>query len=113
MKPIGDIQGRRHNVKYAYLDATGSGNTEIVAAVTGYKIRLLSAVVVALTAVTVHFESATTQISADNAVGATGGWTMPESENGWCETVAGQALNVNLSAAVATGVTITYELVNI
>ena len=95
-------------VKYAYLDATESGNTSIVAAVSGKKIRVLSAVVIALTAVTVHFESATTQISADNAAGATGGWTMPYSPYGWLETVAGAALNVNLGGAVATGVTIAY-----
>ncbi len=111
MKPLGDRQGGRRNVLYAYVDATGSGNTSLVAAVTGYKIRVLSAVVVALTAVTVHFESATTQISADNAAGATGGWTFPESEYGHCETTGGVALNVNLSSAVATGVTITYEMI--
>lgn len=105
----GDLAAGRLPVKYAYVDATGLGNTAVVAAVTGKKIRLLSAVVVALTAVTVHFESATTQISADNAVGATGGWTMPVNvPYGWLETVAGQALNVNLSSAVATGVTISY-----
>lgn len=97
-------------VKYAYLDATGAGNTAIVAAVTGKKIRVLAVAAHALTAVTIHFESSTTQISADVAAGATGGYVRPMGQlpYGWFETAAGEALNVNLSSAVATGIDLVY-----
>ena len=104
-----DLEAGRLPVKYAYVDATGSGNTEVVAAVSGKKIRVLGVHVHAITAVTVHLESATTQISSDAAVGATSGWVENVSlPYGWFETVAGAALNINLSGAVATGINIVY-----
>jgi hypothetical protein len=111
MLSVNDIAGLRKGVKYAYVDATGSGNTAVVAAVSGYKIRVLAVAAHAITAVTIHFESATTQISADVAAGATGGYVRPGFEYGWFETAASVALNVNLSGAVATGVDVVYELV--
>ena len=113
MKPIGDIQGKRDNVKFALLDATGSGSTQFVAGVAGYKIRVLGLVVVALTANTVKLETETgpTAITSANAAGATGGGTMPYSSAGWCETLSGDDLDVDQSAAVATGYTLIYEFV--
>ena len=100
--------GGRRTVKYAFANATGLGDTAVVAAVAGRKIRVLAYAFHAITAVAAHLRSATTPISATLNLGVTGGHVRPESRHGWVETVAGQALNVNLSAAVATGVDVTY-----
>ena len=101
--------GTRRTVKYATpLNATASGDTAIVAAVVGRKIRVLAYAFHSLLGVAVHLRSATTPISATVNLGATGGHVRPEGLHGWGETVAGQALNVNLSAAVAVGVDVVY-----
>ena len=109
-KSVNDKSARRSRVKYAFLDATDSGDTELVAAVTGKKIRVLRCIFIATTAVTAKLRSATTPITAGFPLGATAGFVMSSDDSyGWCETVAGQALNVNLGAAVATGVNVVYE----
>ena len=113
MKPIGDMQGKRDNVKFAFKNATGSGSTAFVLGVAGYKIRVLALVVVALTANTVKLETETgpAAITADMAAGATGGFTMPYSSVGWCETLSGDDLDIDQGSAVATGYTLIYEFV--
>lgn len=92
-------------------DVSSIGSNTVVAGVTNLKIRVLSMLVVSAAANTVTFRSASTDISADNALAANGGFTLPYNPEGWFETVAGEALNVNLTAANAVAITLTYELV--
>lgn len=87
---------------------SGTGDTEIVAAVAGAKIRVLALAMVTTSANSVHFRSATTPISATFPLGANGGVVLSLNEHGWFETAAGEALNINMSAASATGVQIQY-----
>ncbi len=85
-----------------------TGNTQLVAAATGARYRVLQAAIVSTAANTVKFQSATTDISASWPLGANGGIVLPYNEHGWFETNVGEALNINLSAATATGVQIQY-----
>lgn len=85
-----------------------SGANELVAAVAGAKYRVLAVAVVATTAVTVKFQSASTDITGTFPLGANGGIVLPFNEHGWFETAANEALNITLGSAVATGVQIQY-----
>lgn len=102
-----------HNVKRAFANATSSGDTELVPAPgTGIKIRVLSVAAVAgVSANAVTFRSAATAISAGFPFAANGGMVLNENPNGWFQTAAGEALNVNLSGATLVAVSITYILV--
>lgn len=96
-------------VKTALLDTSTSGSNELIAAPTGGgAIRVLSLVVVAGAANTVKLMSASTAITALSALAANGGLVLPFSEHGWCQCAANEALNINLSAATAVGVTVQY-----
>ena len=88
---------------YAFTNATASGNTQVVAAQAGLRIRVVSYGVAVIGAVNVKFQSATTDISATFPLGAKGTLVMPFSETGWFQTNVGAALNINLSAATTTG----------
>jgi len=90
----------------AFVNASSGGNTELVAAQgAGVRIRLLAVFCVGGgSAVSVKFQSAATDISALFALVANGGFVLPYNPHGWCQTNANEALNVNLSGAVATGV---------
>lgn len=101
----------RVTVSRAYVNASASGSTLALAAVTGKSIRVLSVVAVATSDVTIKFLSGATPISADFPISSRGGFSMPRNVDGWFQTVSGDALNVNLSAAIATGVIFTYALV--
>ena len=92
------------------LGATPStlGATQLVAAVAGTKYRVLSAAIVTSATNSVKFQSAANDITALWPLGANGGFVLPFNEHGWFETNAGEALNVNLSAAASTGVQIQY-----
>lgn len=95
-------------VKRAFANPAGAGDNAVVAAVTGKKIRVLSCHVHAAGAVSVIFRSNTTAISATYALAANGGFVKPHNKHGWFQTAAGEALNLNLGGAVATGVEVTY-----
>lgn len=86
----------------------GAGANQLLAAATGAKYRVLSLAVVATTAVTVKFQSASTDITGTFPLGANGGLVLPFNEHGWFETNTNEALNINLGAAVATGVQLQY-----
>lgn len=93
--------------KYASVAAASSGDNAIVAAVTGAKIRVLSYVLSAAGTVNAKWRSATTDKSGllymvANTVVPAG------SPAGLFETAAGEALNLNLSGAIAVGGHITY-----
>jgi hypothetical protein len=90
--------------------ASSSGDTTIVAAVTSKKIRVLNYVLSVNGAVNVKFKSATAgDISGLKYFDAAGaGAAAPYTPAGHFETTAGEALVINLSAAVAVGIDLTY-----
>lgn len=85
-----------------------SGDNSLVAAVANAKFRVLSVAVVTTTANSVKFRSATADISATFPLAANGGFVLPFNEHGWFETAAGEALQINMTTATATGVQIQY-----
>lgn len=92
--------------KTALINATSSGNTEIVAAVAGKKIRVINYLVTndATSTIRTNFQSSTTAISATHTLAARGGGHTRQAIQGWTfETVAGEALNLNLSASGTVG----------
>jgi hypothetical protein len=85
-----------------------AGANELVSATPKAKYRVLSVALIATTAVSVKFQSASTDITGTFPLGANGGLVLPFNEHGWFETNENQALNLNLGSAVATGVQIQY-----
>lgn len=92
----------------AFANPAGLGSNAVVAAVTGKKIRVLSAVIISASANSIKFLTAAADLSALFAFAANGGLVLDFNEHGWFETNAGEALNINLSAAAAVGVSIQY-----
>ena len=102
----------RKVVKTQLLNASSTGNTSLVAALTNQRIRVLSVVVVSTLANSIKFQSATTDVTATYPLAANGGFVLPYNETGWFETInINEALNFNMTIATATGVTITYEVI--
>lgn len=97
-------------VKFAIISASSSNNT-LVAAVAGKKIRVLSLALMAAGAVNAKLQSAAggTDITGLFYPAANGGFVLPYNEGGWCETVAGELLNLNLSDAQAVGGCLSYQ----
>ncbi len=102
------------DVKTAKVNATALGDTQLVAAVTGRRITVLAAVITnnGASVNAVKLRSGTTEdITAPHDLAADGGGYAV---NAWplyyCQTNAGEALNVNLAAAGDVGVDIVYIL---
>jgi len=92
--------------------ASASGNTAVVSAVEGMKIRVLGYTVVGAGAVNVKFKSGSTDLTGVLTIaGAGGGLTPGPSGLGHFETAKSEALNINLSDAVVVGGHLTYQLV--
>lgn len=99
-----DQDGTVRTIQRAFVDATGAGNTEVVAAQGGsVRIRVLSYYMVGTLGVTVKFQSATTNISPGLPIGANGGISCPYNPHGWFQTAANEALNINLGIGTAVG----------
>jgi hypothetical protein len=94
--------------KYATVVASSSGNTAVVAAVSGKRIVVVAHKILANAAVNVKWQSASTDITGLSYLAANGGEVLPYNPAGWFRTTAGEALNINLSGAVAVGGHITY-----
>jgi len=102
----------KHRTVISTFINTGTlGSNEVVAAQTGRRIRVVSAAIVTTLANEIKFMSAATAITATWPLGANGGIVLPYNDHGWCETAVGEALNINLSVATATGVHIEYIVV--
>ncbi len=95
------------HVRLGATPASANANS-LIAAATGTKYRVLAAAVVATTAVSVKFQSASTDITGTFPLGANGGIVLPYNEHGWFETSSNEALNIHLSSAVSCGVQIQY-----
>lgn len=97
--------------KAAFANATVSGNTAVVAAVAGKKIRVLGYSLNngGAFVITVNFQSGTTAISSNKDLAADGGGSNLQAAQGFLfETAVGQALNINLDAAGTVGVDVNY-----
>lgn len=92
-------------VQYVAVAAAAS-NTTLVAAVAGKRIRVVSLALVATGgAITVKLQSTTaTDLTGAMALAATtGSLVWQYNPAGWCQTVAGELLNLNCSATTAVG----------
>lgn len=94
--------------KFAVISKSASGDNELIAAVTGKKIRVVAYNFMAAGTVNAKFRSATTDITGLKYCVANVGIVAPFNPLGWFETAAAAALNVNLSAAVAIGGELVY-----
>lgn len=95
-------------VKNKSIDVSSMGSNEVLAAVTGRQINVLSLAIISKLSNDIKFLSAASQIGATMPLGANGGFVLPYNPYGWFNTAEGEALNINLSVATATGVMITY-----
>ena len=92
-----------------YHSSANADSADLVAAVTGAKIRVMSLVISMASAGTFKFTSASTDITeACTTVSGQLIVVWPYNPMGWCETVAGEKLALVLSSAIATSVMITY-----
>lgn len=98
-------------ILFAPISASSSGDNAVVAGVTSKKIKVLSVALVSSGTVSVKWRSNTTDLSGAMPLVANSGFVLPASSPGqgnYFETVAGQALNINLSGAVAVSGHISY-----
>ena len=89
-------------IKYAKIDAASSGDNTVVAAVTGKKLRVISAYwTMTGTAVTVRWESGASGTALTGQGTSLQGHTvmLPYNPGGWFETAAGELLNLELGGA--------------
>lgn len=95
--------------KYAIIGSSSAGDNAVVAAVTGKKIRVLQFLASPNAAVNMKWRSATTDIYGPHYAPSQGaGWAGKFCPVGLFETAASEALNLNLSGAVAVGGGIVY-----
>lgn len=95
---------------YAVINESTQASNEIVAAVAGKKIRVVSVVLVCSAANVVTWQSAATAISGPMSFAANGGYALA-SEAPLFETVAGEALNLLSGSAVQVSGHILYGLI--
>jgi uncharacterized protein YgiB involved in biofilm formation len=100
------------NPNYAVIAASSSGDNAIVAAVTGKRIRVLAYALIANAAVNAKWRSASTDVTGLLYLAANGGVAAGFEGMGCFQTAAGEALNLNLSGAVAVGGHLTYVLID-
>lgn len=92
------------NALYAIINASAGARTEIVAAVAGKRIRVLSYVATCETATgTFLWESATTAISGVMTMADNGCVVVPAGTTPVLQTAAGEALNITTVASVVRG----------
>jgi len=97
---------------FAAIDASLAGDTTVVAAVAGRRIRVVKYSFLCAAAVTVRWKSgAGTNLSGLMAFAANGGISEPYCPVGILQTALGEALVINLSGAVGVGGLMTYEVV--
>ncbi len=93
-----------------FANPSASGATALIAAVPNGAIRVLALSVVSTAANNIKFQSAASDISATFPLGVNGGLVLPFNEHGWFQTSLSEALNINMTAATATGVQIVYQV---
>lgn len=96
--------------KFAVISTSASGASQVVAAVAAKHIRVLSGFVVASAATNIKFQShvTPTDVTGLMNIALSGGIVFPYNPLGNFQTILGEALDINLSAANAVGGAITY-----
>lgn len=96
--------------KFAALTASNSGVTTLIPAVAGKKLFIISMSMISNGTVNVKFQShiLPTDLTGLYYLVANTGFVLPFNPNGWFQTIAGEAFDINLSAAIAVGGSITY-----
>ncbi|OYT74186.1 MAG: hypothetical protein CFK49_09705 [Armatimonadetes bacterium JP3_11] len=94
--------------KYAVISANTSGNTQVVAGVSGKRIVVVAFAVVAAGTVNIQFRSGTTNAITGTMRLVEAGGIAHEFSGGLFRTGVGEALNINLSANVQVGGHLTY-----
>lgn len=100
-----------NTILFAKVDTASSGDTQIVAASTGKKIKLLSSALVCNGNVSIKWRSGTTDLSGAIPCTQYSGYVLPASAPGmghYLETASNTALNLNLSSAVQVSGHISY-----
>tara|TARA_R110000868_G_scaffold252541_1_gene509242 strand:+ start:860 stop:1174 length:315 start_codon:yes stop_codon:yes gene_type:complete len=92
------------------ISAASSGSNELVAAVAGTQIRVTNFALVAVTAVTVQFKSASTALTGVMSMGATGVLAPGPDLQGHFITASGEALNLSLGGSVQVSGWLTYDI---
>lgn len=101
------VVGVNGNLKFAAL--SGSASADLVALVSGKKIRVLAYTIVVGAAVTIKFQSGgSTDLTGAMPLAANGGISAPFSPLGHFETAAGAKLNLVLGSSQAFAGHITY-----
>jgi len=95
-------------VQYLPINATSFGDTQIVPAVSGKRIRVIAYAVIANATVSIKFRSGTTDITGSMRV-VEGGGIAHAYDGGLFQTAEGQALNINLSANATVGGYVVYR----
>jgi len=106
--PFGRVVGRVFaptgeliTLQYGKIDVAASGDTTLVAGVTGKSIYLMGVEFVCANTVTVGFKSdAATILVQPQSFGANSGKQLPVSDFGYTKTVVGEALVITLGGAV-------------
>jgi hypothetical protein len=94
--------------KYAVINLTASGSNQIVAAVSGKKIRALAYNFMADAATVARFKSAATDKTGPKFPAANGGIVAPFNPVGWFETATDEALVLHTSADAGVGGELVY-----
>lgn len=102
----------KSEAQYAVISASTGGNNTLVAAVTGKKIRVIAAVLVASGgANTIRFESAAdgTALTGQMDIADNGQLVLPYNGDGWFQSdVVSELLNLELSDATLVAGMLTY-----
>ncbi len=96
--------------QYAPIVASASGATEIVGAVAGHRIVILSFYWRSNGSVNVKWQSGSSDMSGLSYEAASTGQVCPHNSKGWGQTGVNEALNINLSASVGVGGMLVYSL---
>jgi hypothetical protein len=109
----GKVQIDESEALAADLDATSSGNTQLVAAVTDRRIRVTSVLATngGGSTISINFQSSTTEITATHMLAANGGgYARDMRPDGYLfQTAVGEALNLNLDANGTVGCDVSYK----
>lgn len=99
-------------IQYAKIAATTSGNTTVVAAQSGKRIRVLAYNLISAGSVVVKFQSGAggTDLTGAKTLVESSGIVCPQGPDGWFQTEPGDLLNINLSASVTVGGEMVYEV---
>lgn len=93
---------------FAQLTTSATGNQEVVASVSGKKIRVIAAALYGNASASVQWISSTAAISPLAYVGSNYGYVLPFNPAGWFETASNAGLRINATGSTNIGVHVTY-----